>query len=111
MALILLCTATAPALAQTDSDTSGTGNSHGFAVSDGDTVKFGRHRVRFFGIDAPERGQPCDGGHGYPGPLATKALVAFIVDRPVSCHQVEAGLLADDTHKTRIPEDNAQNVH
>src|SRR3981081_3141065 len=34
------------------SDTNGTGMSHGFAVSDGDTVKFGRQRVRLFGIDA-----------------------------------------------------------
>ena len=65
------------------------GISHGFAVSDGDTVKFGRQRVRLFGIDAPEKGQPCDDGHWYPGPLATKALIAFIAGRPVSCHQVD----------------------
>jgi endonuclease YncB( thermonuclease family) len=39
-------------------------------------VKFGKQRVRLFGIDAPEKGQPCDDGHWYPGPLATKALVA-----------------------------------
>ena len=75
-------------------------------------MKFGRHRVRFFGIDAPEReGNLATAGHWYPGPLATKALVTFIADRPVSCHQVAAGLLADDTHKTRIPGYNAQNVH
>jgi endonuclease YncB( thermonuclease family) len=42
-----------------------------------------------FGIDAPEKGQPCDDGHWYPGPLATKALVAFIAGRPVSCRQVD----------------------
>ena len=60
-----------------------------FQVLDGDTVKFGPQLVRLFGIDAPEKGQPCDEGHWYPGPLATKALVAFIAGRPVSCHQVD----------------------
>ena len=89
LVLFALWAAAAPALARTDSDTNGTGSSHGFAVSDGDTVKFGRQRVRLFGIDAPGKGQPCDGGHWYPGPLATKALVAFIAGRPVSCHQVD----------------------
>jgi endonuclease YncB( thermonuclease family) len=88
-ALIVLWIAAVPAVAQTDSDTNGTGTSHGFSVSDGDTVKFGRQRVRLFGIDAPEKGQPCDSGHWYPGPLATKALIAFIAGRPVSCHQVD----------------------
>jgi endonuclease YncB( thermonuclease family) len=39
--------------------------------------------------DAPEKGQPCDDGHWYPGPLATKALIAFIAGRPVSCRQVD----------------------
>jgi endonuclease YncB( thermonuclease family) len=89
LALIVPWIATVPAFAQTDADTNGTGMSHGFAVSDGDTVKFGRQRVRLFGIDAPEKGQPCDDGHWYPGPLATKALIAFIAGRPVSCHQVD----------------------
>ena len=89
LALIVLWTAAVPAFAQTDSDTSGTGTSHGFAVSDGDTVKFGKQRVRLFGIDAPEKGQPCDDGHWYPGPLATKALVAIIAGRPVPCRQVD----------------------
>jgi endonuclease YncB( thermonuclease family) len=83
-ALIVLCTAAVPAFAQTDSDTNGTGTSHGFSVSDGDTVKFGRQRVRLFGIDAPEKGQPCDGGHWYPGPLATKALIAFTTTRRIT---------------------------
>jgi endonuclease YncB( thermonuclease family) len=89
LALIVLWAAAVPAFAQADSDTNGTETSHFFAVSDGDTVKFGRQRVRLFGIDAPEKGQPCDGGHWYPGPLATKALIAFIAGRPVSCHQVD----------------------
>jgi endonuclease YncB( thermonuclease family) len=70
LALIVFWTAAVSAFAQTDSDTNGTGTSHGFGVSDGDTVKFGKQRVRLFGIDAPEKGQPCDDGHWYPGPLA-----------------------------------------
>ena len=55
LALIVPWIAAVPAFAQTDSDTNGTGISHRFAVSDGDTVKFGRQRVRLFGIDAPEK--------------------------------------------------------
>jgi endonuclease YncB( thermonuclease family) len=89
LALILLWFVATPAFAQSDSDTSGTGTSHGFAVSDGDTVNFGRQLIRLFGIDAPEKAQPCDDGNWYPGPLATKALVDFIAGRPVSCHQVD----------------------
>src|SRR6202171_6478423 len=89
LALIVLWTAAVPAFAQTDSDIGGAGTSHGFAVSDGDTVKFGKQRIRLFGIDAPEKTQPCDDGHWYPGPLAAKALIAFIAGRPVSCHQVD----------------------
>ena len=57
LALIVLWTAAVPAIAQTDSDPSGTGTSHGFTVSNGDTVKFGKQRVRLFGIYAPEKGQ------------------------------------------------------
>ena len=45
LALIVPWIAAVPAFAQTDSDTNGTGTSHGFAVSDGDTVKFGRQRM------------------------------------------------------------------
>ena len=67
----------------------GTGTTHGFAVTDGDTVKFGRQRVRMFGIDAPEKGQTCDGGKWHPGPLATAALVRFIAGRPVAYQQID----------------------
>ena len=81
LALIVLWTAAVPAFAQTDSDTNGTESSHGFAVSDGNTVKFGRQRVRLFGIDAPEKGQPCDGGHWYPG-LRPNACPWFIEHMP-----------------------------
>jgi len=52
-------------------------------------VKFDRQRVRLFGIDAPEKAQPCDDGQWYPSPLATKALVDFIAGRQVACHQVD----------------------
>ena len=55
LALIVLRTAAVPAFAQTDSDTSGTGTPQGFAVSDGDTVKFGKQLIRLFGIDAPKK--------------------------------------------------------
>jgi endonuclease YncB( thermonuclease family) len=47
-----------PAFARTDIN--GSGTAHGVSVSDGDTVKFGMQPVRLFGIDAPEKLQPCD---------------------------------------------------
>jgi hypothetical protein len=78
LALIILWTEAVPAFAETDSDTNGRGISYGFAVLDGNTVKFGRQRVRLFGTDAPEKGPPCNDGHWYLGPLAKKALIAFI---------------------------------
>jgi endonuclease YncB( thermonuclease family) len=62
LALIVPWIAAVPAFAQTDSDTNGTGLSHGFSVSDGDTVKFGRQRVRLFGIDRLEERLPHFGG-------------------------------------------------
>ena len=55
LTLIVLWAAAAPAFAQTDSDINGKRSSHGFAVSDGDTVKFGKQLIRLFGIDAPEK--------------------------------------------------------
>jgi len=85
---VLLIAAAHSASAQTNIE-EGTGTTHGFAVSDGDTVKFGRQRIRMFGIDAPEKGQTSDEGKWHPGPLATKALIDFIAGRPVACHQVD----------------------
>ena len=97
LALIVLLTAAVPALAQTNSDTNGTRTTHGFAVSDGETVKFGKQLIRLFGIDAPEKLQPCDDGKWFPGPLATEALIRIIAGRPVSCRQV------DYDHKNQRP--------
>jgi endonuclease YncB( thermonuclease family) len=59
-----------------------------FQVVNGDTVKFGPQLVHLFGIDAPQKGQTCDGGKWLPGPLSTKALIDFIAGRPVVCNQV-----------------------
>jgi endonuclease YncB( thermonuclease family) len=68
--------------AETDSDTIVRSTAKPrFQVVDGDTVKFGPQLVRMFGIDAPERGQTCDDGQWHPGPLAKKALEAFINSR------------------------------
>jgi endonuclease YncB( thermonuclease family) len=55
LALTVLWATAVPAFAQTDSDTNGTPTLHGFEVSDGDTVKFGRQLIRLFGIDAPRK--------------------------------------------------------
>ena len=55
LVLIVLWAAAVPAFAQTDSDINGNRTPHGFAVSNGDTVKFGKQLIRLFGIDAPEK--------------------------------------------------------
>jgi endonuclease YncB( thermonuclease family) len=88
-AALLAITISAACSANAQTGIDGTGTSHGFAVSEGDTVKFGRQRVRMFGIDAPEQAQPCDDGNWYPGPLARKALIDFIAGRQVTCRQVD----------------------
>jgi endonuclease YncB( thermonuclease family) len=57
-------------------------------VVDGDTVKIGETRIRFFGIDAPEHDQTCRDAQGRDwdcGVKAADALRARIGDRPLSC--------------------------
>ncbi len=78
-----------PAVAQTENDAVRAAASARFQVIDGDTVKFGPQLIRLFGIDAPEKGQSCDDGKWFPGPLAKKALENFIANRPVACKQVD----------------------
>lgn len=78
-----------PANAQSDNDTVVPAAKSRFQVVDGETVKFGPQFVRLMGIVAPEKGQTCDDGQWHPGPLAKKALEAFIAGRAVSCRQVD----------------------
>jgi endonuclease YncB( thermonuclease family) len=55
------------------------------AVSDGDTIRSDRLRIRLFGIDAPERKQQCkksDGSTWACGKAATAALRDFISAAP-----------------------------
>jgi hypothetical protein len=44
-------------------------------VVDGDALKFGKQRMRLYGIDAPELHQTCDGGTWAAGKLVRDALV------------------------------------
>ena len=69
---LLACIIALPANAQTDNDIIAPRAKPRFQIVDGDTVKFGPQLVRLFGIDAPEKGQTCDDGQWYPGPLAKR---------------------------------------
>lgn len=60
-------------------------------VVDGDSLEVAGHRVRLFGIDAPESMQDCRDARGrmYPcGREARNALSAAVGSQPVSCTPV-----------------------
>jgi endonuclease YncB( thermonuclease family) len=53
-------------------------------VTDGDTIKFGKERVRLWGIDAPESKQLCP--DGWPaGRAATTYIRTLLKDHTVTC--------------------------
>ena len=56
-------------------------------VTDGDTLRMGKVRIRLWGIDAPELRQTC--GDLRAGLMATDALTDFIADRPITCETVD----------------------
>lgn len=60
-------------------------------IIDGDGLKAGKERIRLWGIDAPERRQPCTkDGAEYPcGAVAADMLAAFIGSNPVACVEVD----------------------
>ncbi|TPK18324.1 thermonuclease family protein [Mesorhizobium sp. B2-5-7] len=59
------------------------------SVIDGDTIEVHGQRIRFNGIDAPERGQYCDDANGFEYPCgrrSAEALDAFLAaSKPVQC--------------------------
>lgn len=57
------------------------------AVMDGDTIRVGGERVRLFGIDAPEKSQPCliQSQTVRCGDLATAALRSLAEGKTASC--------------------------
>ena len=59
------------------------------SVTDGDTIRFGKTRVRLFGIDAPEIKQKCffNDKSWNCGIEARKALVNMIGEQKVSCEK------------------------
>jgi endonuclease YncB( thermonuclease family) len=61
------------------------------SVIDGDTIEINGRRIRFFGVDAPERDQTCqrDGKLWACGSESTAQLKGFIGAQPVTCRQMD----------------------
>ena len=58
------------------------------SITDGDSIRIGKLRIRIHGIDAPERRQLCRSAQGevrHCGQAATQALAALVGRRPVRC--------------------------
>lgn len=58
------------------------------SIVDGDTLDIGRHRIRIYGIDAPEMGQSCASPNGTAWACGHEAKIyldKLIANRIVSC--------------------------
>lgn len=61
-------------------------------IVDGDTLRIRNVTIRLAGIDAPERGQPCEDAQGQPfdaGRLAAETLVSLTLSSEVRCTVLE----------------------
>ena len=76
-------------------------------VIDGDTIAIGDHRIRLFGIDAPEEKQSCtlNAKPWNCGQEARRALASEIGDKIVSCTQEDV-----DRYKRIVAICRADNV-
>ena len=77
----------------------------GVSVTDGDSLRRGPHRIRLYGIDAPELGQKCldSANRPYPcGEAARRALAELIGGRDVVCEIVEKDRYQRDVGRCRV---------
>ena len=70
-------------------------------VSDGDSLRSDKLRIRLFGIDAPEKNQQCSGADGAKwdcGTAAQKALAALVASAP----QLQCDLIDIDRYRRLV---------
>ena len=60
-------------------------------VSDGDSLRSGRLKIRLFGIDAPELKQDCidTAGRDWPCGKAARARLAELITAPLRCELID----------------------
>jgi endonuclease YncB( thermonuclease family) len=74
------------------------------SVTDGDSFRRGKQRIRLFGIDAPELAQECLDAKGRPyacGQAAKRALQELIGGAEISCEVVERDKYRRDVARCR----------
>ncbi len=90
----------APQIANTE-NTTASGLVLPQSVIDGDTIELEGKRIRLFGIDAPEKSQPCQVQEAAVacGIIARNALIGFVVGATVRCDREDVDRYGRDVSR------------